>query len=349
MSATGWHASEDGPRWIGLDIGGANLKAADGIGAAVSEPFELWKRPGDLAGAVRTVLERFGHIPFAGVALTMTGELADCFATKAEGVLAIVAATERAACHVPVRVATVDDRWLTPAEIDHDPLPAAAANWRVAARLVAGTTTDRGLWIDVGSTTTDLIPFAEGRVQSTGTTDTDRLLAGELLYTGVRRTPVCAIVQRLPYRGRQCPVMAEWFATSADAWLIAGHLPENAQDRGTADGRPLLRAASVERLARCVGADRETFDGDDAVLAAKAIISEQLRRFHDVVSRHITCKTGGSIVLSGEGAFMARLALDDLGLDRIHDASEALGRSATQHLPAHAAAVLACREIGTPA
>ena len=41
---------------IGLDIGGANLKAATADGAAQSRPFALWKRPRELAAELNKLL-----------------------------------------------------------------------------------------------------------------------------------------------------------------------------------------------------------------------------------------------------------------------------------------------------
>ena len=70
--------------WLGLDIGGANLKAADGRGWARSVPFALWRDPQGLAEALATLVE---SAPTAErLAVTMTGELCDCFRSKAEGV-----------------------------------------------------------------------------------------------------------------------------------------------------------------------------------------------------------------------------------------------------------------------
>ena len=41
------------PSVLGLDIGGANLKAAHTGGTVVTRPFELWRRPGELPDALR--------------------------------------------------------------------------------------------------------------------------------------------------------------------------------------------------------------------------------------------------------------------------------------------------------
>ncbi len=42
----------DGACWIALDVGGANIKVAHNAGQARAVPFEVWKRPDELAGAI---------------------------------------------------------------------------------------------------------------------------------------------------------------------------------------------------------------------------------------------------------------------------------------------------------
>ena len=79
--------------WLALDIGGANLKAAHASGAIRSVPFEVWRRPQDLARALADLVAGFPQ--FDRVAVTMTAELCDCFATKAEGVRAVLEAVEQ--------------------------------------------------------------------------------------------------------------------------------------------------------------------------------------------------------------------------------------------------------------
>ena len=78
-------------RLLAFDIGGANLKASDGLDFCASRPFPLWRRPAELAAALAASGCR-RRPPADRWVATMTGELADCFATKAEGVAAIVAA-----------------------------------------------------------------------------------------------------------------------------------------------------------------------------------------------------------------------------------------------------------------
>ena len=329
--------------WLGLDIGGANLKAADGRGWARAVPFELWRNPADLAGAVTALLR---SAPVAErLAVTMTGELCDCFRTKADGVRQIVSAVEQAADGREVRIYFVDGRLVSMAEAREMPQLAAASNWHALAQYVCRFVTGRaGLLIDVGSTTTDTIPLVDGRPWSQGYNDTDRLIAGELAYSGVGRTPVCAITKWLPWRGACCPVAAEVFATAADAYVLLDQIPEREDPAWTADGRPLTKRFALERLARMVCADSSTFDACDAELSAACVRDAQvlqLGRAIEKVIGQMACQPT-SLVLSGCGEFLARR----LGQELCPSAAaislaERLGPSLSESAPAHALAVLA--------
>ena len=124
--------------------------------------------------------------------------------------------------------------------------------------------------IDIGSTTTDLIPMAHGAVVARGRTDTERLQTGELVYAGVRRTPIHALATELPVRGVPTGLAAELFASTLDVYLTLGDLAPNPTDLSTADGRPATVGAAHDRLARMIGADRESFSTEDAREFARA-------------------------------------------------------------------------------
>lgn len=334
-----------GMDWLALDVGGANLKAADGRGYGDSRPFALWQQPQQLAAQLADLLADAPRRE--GVALTMTGELADCYRTKAEGVRAIVAATCAAAESRPVRVYLTSGELVAPDDARERPLAAAASNWhalaRFAARLLGG---GRGLSIDVGSTTTDVIPIVDGWPQTAGATDPERLAAGELLYTGVARSPLCGLVHSLPWRGQSCPVALEWFATTGDVYCLLGHLPENSHATHTADGRPATREFAHERLARMVCADRELFDVDDARAAAVAVEAAQREQLTAAIERQLL-RLGDEpmqVVVSGQGEFLARRAVAACrrgGVTSIVSLNEQLGPMLSQCATAHALAVLA--------
>jgi probable H4MPT-linked C1 transfer pathway protein len=302
-------------RLLAFDIGGANLKAADGLEFCASRPFPLWRRPTELADAL-TALAATAPPAERWVA-TMTGELADCFATKAEGVAAIVEALVQAAGGREVSIYLTDGRFVPPAVATAWPLRAAAANWHALARFAGRyAPRDCGLLVDIGSTTTDIIPLLDGRPAAVGQTDPERLVSGELVYTGVERSPVCVLVAELPWAGRMCPTAAEVFATTWDVYLTLEDLPEEPDSLHTADGRPATRARALDRLARQICADRTLFGAGDAQAAARAVAGRQsaqiARSMQAVLGRQP--RPPQTVVLSGRGEFLARRVIESLGL-----------------------------------
>ena len=61
------------------------------------------------------------------------------------------------------------------------PLDFAATNW-VASALFTASRAHACILIDVGSTTTDIVPIREGRLVCEGRTDLARLSAGERIH-----------------------------------------------------------------------------------------------------------------------------------------------------------------------
>ncbi|RIK82574.1 MAG: H4MPT-linked C1 transfer pathway protein [Planctomycetota bacterium] len=337
--------------WLAFDIGGANIKSADGIAFAESRSFAMWQRPQLLVDTLRAMIAEAP--PADHLAVTMTGELADCFATKTEGVLHILAAVEKAADRRHTRVYCSDGTLRAIEAVRRTPLAAAAANWHALARF-ASRFAKQGpaLLIDVGTTTTDLVPLADGVIAAAengdgSRSDTHRLIAGEMVYTGVERSPVCAVVGAIPYRGRQCPVAQELFATTWDAYLTLGELPEEPLAAHTADGRPATKSAARDRLARAICADRESFDETDACAAAEAIVQAQTAKIGLALAQQASRMKSppATVILSGLGEFLARRVLQRAKFSpTIVSLSEKLGPALSVCAPAHALAVIAREE-----
>ncbi len=327
--------------WVGLDIGGAHLKAADGRGFAASRYFPLWQRPGELPVALSALL---AECPAADrLAVTMTGELADCFTTKAEGVGAIVSAVR--SLRADVRVYLTDGRLADCDTALSNPLLAAASNWHVLARF-AGRWAPRGLALvfDLGSTTFDCIPLVEGVPTARGKTDPERLLAGELVYSGVVRSPICAVVSEIPYRGRSCRVAQELFATTWDAYLVTGDLPEEPDVTHTADGRPATIGCAHDRLARMICADRTLFTRADALAAARAVRESQLRLFEAAIRQVLDGRSSApeTVILCGQGEFLLKALIERVEwTSRSISLDSLLGPHVSRCATAHALAVVA--------
>lgn len=337
------------PAILGLDIGGANLKADSLAGVTRTFPFELWRRPAELG---RALDELFASMPgFTILALTMTAELCDCFETKREGVARVLDSLEktRGVRGAKIRVWQTDGRFVDPATARARPFQTAAANWLALAQW-AGRLAPRGpaLLIDVGSTTADLIPLRDGRPVPAGLTDSERLASGALVYSGARRTPVCALVEELPYRGQSCGVAAEWFATTLDVYLTLGDLAEDLDDCRTADGRPASRLNARDRLARMVGADRECFDLADARTLAEIVADAQYARLVRAAER-VSERLGAApetVILAGSGEFLARRVAARFAAFSIRGISleDTIGRERSKAACAHAVAILAAEE-----
>jgi probable H4MPT-linked C1 transfer pathway protein len=328
---------------IGWDIGGSNVKAAridaGGEPVVVESPFALWREPQRLPEVLREVAARLGGADT--MALTMTAELADCFGTKREGVAFVLDSMAAAFPAAAVSVFDVDGRFRSPAEAREMPLLVAAANWMASATLVARDYPE-SIFLDAGSTTTDIIPIAGGTVAACGRTDPDRLLSGELVYTGALRTPICAIVQALPLRGHPCRVAAEHFAIAADAHRWLDHIDEADYTCDTADGRGRSRSESAARLARMVCADCEMLDEEDVTAIAEYVVHAQVAQIGDALSQVLATLAPSDrrvAVLAGQGRFLARAAVQHVGLPAI-DIATALGSSAARHTAAAAVAYL---------
>jgi probable H4MPT-linked C1 transfer pathway protein len=325
---------------IGLDIGGANLKAAHVGGMARLQPFELWKNPSGLSDSLRKLL---ATLPSADLlAVTMTGELCDCFETKRQGVLSILDAVAQAAGTTPIQVWRNDGRFVNLSSAQLDPLPIAAANW-LALATVVGRYAARGpaLLMDIGSTTTDIIPLLDGRPVPVGRTDRDRLRSGELVYTGVRRTPVCAVLGGLG--------AAELFATMLDVYLLLNAIPEDPSDRGTADGRPATKAYAHARLARMVCADAESMPLNETVkLAQRAALhqTQQIGTAIDTVVDRLHSPPE-MVLVGGSGEFLALALLTEqpnFSKCKKKRLSELLGEEVSLAACAYAVAVLASEQ-----
>src|SRR5262249_3536786 len=149
----------------------------------------------------------------------------DCYANRREGVNRILDSVAEAAGPAPVRIWTTTGRFRTIDDVRRDPLCAASANWLAQATWAARLVPNRNVvLLDMGSTTTDVIPIAAGRAVPRGLTDAQRLKSGELLCMGWRRTPAAAILNI----GQQ--IMTEYFATTLDACLVSGIVPQDQED-----------------------------------------------------------------------------------------------------------------------
>jgi probable H4MPT-linked C1 transfer pathway protein len=301
---------------IGIDVGGANLKVAGERGSAVHY-CPLW------TGAPIADLLR----PYGGeeAVVVMSGELADCFASKAEGVAFIVG---------QVRSVFPDARFYgTDARFHDGPRPClAAANWLASADWLRASHPEAVL-LDVGSTTADIVPLgAFDRLL--GLSDLDRLQRGYLLYTGMLRTTVPAIVRAVDVRGVRTPIASEHFAQSGDAHLALGHIGPGDYTCEAPDRGARTRDGALRRLARIVCADLEEIGEAGAIAIAEQVWAAQQGEVRAAVNAAVASSGARGVVAAGIGAQTFAPAVG---------ATELEGGVADA-LPAHAVRALALRE-----
>jgi probable H4MPT-linked C1 transfer pathway protein len=273
----------------------------------------------------------------------------------------------------------VDDHFVSVEEAMCDPLAAAAANWRALAFLAASLLSGKWpqalrptasfgasqkpiasrqeqlqtiaeavdtwcLLLDIGSTTTDLIPLCQDGPATESRTDLQRLTQGELLYLGSRRTPLCALLRSLSVRHTIVHPAAEFFADIYDAFLVLELVAERPDLTFTADGRPATISAARQRLARMLCADAtELCDAELQALAETALAEWESRFAHSwqrLVSR--LGQAPRAVVLAGEGEWLGRRCLACVSYTgAILSIAEMLGPAISQAACAYAVAWLA--------
>ena len=342
---------------LGWDIGGAHVKAClleDGRLRDIAQwPCPLWQGLQHLEEALGLARSRWSAAWQAGArhAATMTGEMVDLFTDRAQGVAHI--ADHLAQTLGPaLRLFDAEGDWRAPHEAATRWSSIASANWQATARVLAQRAGD-GILVDIGSTTTDLIPLRASRVAAQGCTDAQRLATGELVYQGVVRTPLCALAPRVAWHGSEVNVMNEFFASTADVYRLTGELDAGHDQAPSADGRGKDAAATRQRLARMIGRDADEAGPGEWLALAQRWRQAQLREIGGQLAR--VCAAAGlpasaPVIGAGCGAFLAARLAQRAGRPFLRYAQVALPVPADAALaswadvcaPAVSVALLAC-------
>lgn len=294
---------------IGWDIGGAHLKAAAALEGTIVATFHiampLWLGLDRLEDALAQVLRQLPKP--RRHAVTMTGELCDLFPSRREGVRQILACLRTKTWPDPIVVFQRPGKLIPLEAIDpgRDWPEIASANWLAAAHFLARHVQE-ALLVDLGSTTTDLLPIRDHRAAFRGRDDFERLASGELLYLGVGRTPLAVLADQVPFRGERVSVMNEGFATAADIFRLTGELAPHVDQYPTADGGPKDRVGSARRLARMIGLDLEAASMETWEEVARFWREKLLQKLHEACSSLLigNFPKGAPLVGAGTGRFL---------------------------------------------
>lgn len=344
---------------IGWDVGGAHLKAAllddeGNLQQVIQVPFALWRGLNELEIAIDVVLTQLA-ISTAQHAITMTGELVDLFTNRQAGVDEI-SRVMQAKLHGTQQFYTGALKSDFTGFVAIDEVNAcwqhiASANWLASAAFVAQQV-EHGLLIDIGSTTTDFVLIEHHTPVCQGLTDAARMQTEELVYTGVIRTPLMAVTQKIQFQNLVTSVAAEHFSTSADVYRLTGDLADEDDMADTADGEEKTSLASAQRIARMIGHDACDSSQENWIALAQSFKCLQLARLQKVAEKHkarLKASENLSIIGAGAGSFLAREIAKNMGLKYVEAASLLSGKKSTsivKHwasicLPAYAVAYLA--------
>lgn len=282
------------------------------VRAVVQAPCPLWR-------GLPALDATFAGLPDwargeAAHAVTMTGELTDCFAERSDGVAQLAG---WAAAHLSGDVAIYAGRsgFVAPAGSQENAADIASANWHATASLLGRHVPD-ALLVDIGSTTADLIPIVGGHAAASGYSDAERLETGELVYTGVVRTPLLALSDHAPFGGRRTRLMSETFAHMADAYRLTGDLAEGADQQPSGDGKGKSIPESETRLARMIGRDHSEGTPEAWRGLAGHFAEAQLRLLHDAAAILLSrpdLPADASLIACGAGGFLAERLAARLG------------------------------------
>ena len=305
----------------GFDIGGANTDLAvidfeDGEIKNMEVDFAylpMWSNNDDLSHVLVELIENICPVSeIDAVGISMTAELVDAYDTKKDGVLDIVKKCEETfTC--PIAYVGVDGM-ISKSEIEKDPLKAAAANW-IATAQIATLISDNCIFIDTGSTTTDIIPIKEGSECAIGKSDFDRSATGELVYTGTLRTNLASFLDKIELNGKEYRIASELFAQTADVYMVLDLITEDDYICDTFDGEGKSKIDCARRIARVVCADLEMLSMDDIVAMSEVIHQKQIAQIADGLKQVVETQGLDLIITTGLGKdILDRPAAELLGL-----------------------------------
>jgi probable H4MPT-linked C1 transfer pathway protein len=354
---------------LGLDIGGANVKAVNtmptpsgkgvNLTGVVRRYHPLWLRGVEsLRLLLKEIKQEFSLKPgeyFVGV--TMTAELSDVFKTKHEGVRTIVEVVDDVYGDARgVYYVSADMELVSSPEASRSYLKIAAANWAASAWLLKHKCLEWGvrdaLFIDIGSTTTTIIPMVDCSVRVRGYTDPEKLVCGELVYTGVLRGNVAALVDRVPYKGFYARVSSERFSLMGDVHLLLGHISSEEYTTETADGRGTTLEEAVQRIARVPCADSDMVSFEEAVEMARYIYERQVFAVFEALMQVRSWLASQDVrldeftaITAGLGEFLAAEASRRAGFRRIVSINELVGEKVASVLPSYASALMVLNRV----
>jgi probable H4MPT-linked C1 transfer pathway protein len=325
---------------LGLDIGGANTKAALIIfrdleiidSFSYIEYFPFWEQNlKDIPKMLQRVISKIEqniHVKLENIqfiAITITAELSDAFQTKREGINIILNALETVFDRQKMHFINTSSEFIDFNQAKNNYISIAAANW-VSTALFLGNYISKCIIIDAGSTTIDIIPILNSKPNTKGKTDVERLTNHELIYTGGLRATIPSITHFVPYKADLVRISFEKFALISDVHRILGNISEKEYYNDTADNRSKALNDCYARLSRVLCMDIETISRKELDQIAHYIYMKQLEVIFFEIQQFMKLLTerlpefekNPHFVITGLAAeFLIKQTLKKLGYNKI--------------------------------
>ncbi|WP_048057880.1 (4-{4-[2-(gamma-L-glutamylamino)ethyl]phenoxymethyl}furan-2-yl)methanamine synthase [Methanothermococcus okinawensis] len=322
---------------LGIDIGGANTKITElkeGDYKIHHIYFPMWKTNEKLT----ELLQTYNNKDIKKVAVVMTAELADAYETKKEGVNDILDSVENAFPNKEIYVFDVDGNFLTTDEAKKEYLKVSASNWTATANFVCNSINNNCILVDMGSTTTDIIPIKDGNIMA-NKTDLDRLMNNELVYVGTLRTPLSFLGNTILYKEKETNISSEYFAITGDIHIILDKISSEQYTCDTPDGAPPDKKSSMVRLSRMLCGDLEQINKHDIISIANQFYGKLLNLITYNVNKVSKKYNLNNIVITGLGEEVLKDALKDYNYN-IVSIKEKYGKDVSLATPSFAVAKL---------
>ena len=307
---------------VGWDIGGAHVKVAHFNRESISDVYQLacplWRGVNELSICIEKIKKSIDCSQSLH-AVTMTGELVDHFKNREQGVRSIIGEMTNKFPESRVKYFAGDLGFIDSSYAVAEYEKVASANWLASAQHVANKM-PHAFFIDIGSTTTDIISIHDNKVINEGYSDAQRLVSRELVYCGVVRTPIFALCSSAMINGQNIPIINEYFSNMADVYRITEELPDHADLNETLDGRAKDVMSSARRLARMFANDARLYELEIWRAVAIQVRSKQIQMIKDACRHHLMKKAiplSTPIVGAGVGRFLVKSLAAELGREYI--------------------------------
>ncbi|MDR0912218.1 MAG: H4MPT-linked C1 transfer pathway protein [Methanobrevibacter sp.] len=309
----------------GFDIGGANTDLAivdfdnDGNIGNITVDFEflpMWSNKEDLGETLLDLIAKNDNLlDIDAIGISMTAELVDAYETKELGVIDIVNKV-RDTFDLPIAFIGLNSTY-SYCDALKNPLDLAAANWVGTSQLVSKIS-QNCIFIDTGSTTTDIIPIKNGKEVAIGRSDYERLASGELVYTGVLRTNLVSFLDSISLNNQEYNIASELFATTADVFNVLDLISPEDFSCSTSDGCGKTKLDSMRRIARVLCADLNMISENEIIEVSKFIYQKQVEQIAKSLKKVSKRENLDLVVTTGLGGeILDKLAALSLNLKTI--------------------------------